>query len=129
MSIKDYLHKPVDAPIVDDVYDIGRGLTFGARVWMPGINIDGRSYDVGYEEMSEEHLKGIPVRLNGELIGHANTDRLGKATITLLPGKKLPEVNPFPVSVGIVGMASHCESVVLGSIIKSFGECLSETRP
>lgn len=47
--------------------EIGRGLTFGARMWMPGINIEGSTYSVGYEDVTEEHRAGIPVRLDGEL--------------------------------------------------------------
>lgn len=102
-------------------FDESRGcLSFGVRAWMPGINIHGRSYSIDYEDMTEEHRKGIPVRIDRELVGHARIESNGKAEITLLPGKTLPVLDAGPLSITTVGMAHSCESAMMEFIDTGF---------
>jgi len=77
--------------------DIGRGntLSFGKMTMMPGITIDGRDYRIAYEQLTEEHFKGIPVRKDGRTIGYVESLADGQATFKLNEGETL-ELAPEP---------------------------------
>lgn len=120
--MKDQILTPVQGKSVSD--KLGRGLC-KRRAWMPGINIYGDSYDIGYEAVTEEHCLGVPIRHHGELIGHATTDPGGKATVTLFEGKKLPQLNSGPTDVFVVGLAPNCEKIALASLEESFRDYLN----
>lgn len=96
MGIKDYLYTPEEAmalpPIsLDGTVDkLGRGnLSFGSSAMIPGITVDGRSYELAMEQMSEGSLKGIPVHRDGKVIGYVDMDYSGAGTIHLNEGESL----------------------------------------
>lgn len=101
--------------------DFGRGndsLSFGARAWMPAVTIDGRDYSLAYEDMTEDHLKGIPVRRDGRTIGHIKSLKEGMASIQLNEGETLDLDQPkLSVSVGNIGfVGQEMEATMLESL-------------
>lgn len=102
--------------------DIGRGndiVSFGMNTWMPSVTIDGHGYHLAYENMTEDHLKGIPVKREGRTIGYIESLEGGLATLKLNEGEVL-ELTPEPsvsVSVGSIGFIGETfEETMLESL-------------
>lgn len=108
MSIKDCLYTPEEATQHHNAgTDIGRGgeLSFGFRTWMPTVTVQGNDYSLAYENVTEDHIKGIPVKRDDRVIGYIESLKDGLATLKLNEGETL-ELSPEPsvsVSVGRIG--------------------------
>lgn len=130
MSIKDHLYTPEEATRQHNAgTDIGRGseLSFGFRTWMPAVTIQGNDYSLAYENITEDHIKGIPVKRDDRVIGYIESLKDGLATLKLNEGETL-ELSPEPsvsISVGRIGFIGETlEGAMLESLDRTVGRAL-----
>lgn len=113
--------------------DMGRGIiSFGCTNWMPAVMIDGRDYTLAYENMTEEHLKGIPVKREGRTIGYIETLKDGVVSMKLNEGETL-DLSPEPsvsVSVGRIGFVGETlEGAMLEAVDRTVKRALHPIEP
>lgn len=132
MSIKDHLYTPEEAAHHHNAgTDIGRGseLSFGFRTWMPAVTIQGNDYSLAYENITEDHIKGIPVKRDDRVIGYIESLKDGLVTLKLNEGETL-ELSPEPsvsISVGRIGFVGE---TLEGAMLESLGSTVDSTlRP
>ncbi len=107
----------------------GSTLNFGMRCQMPAVTVDGRSYSIGYENMSTEHMKGIPIRRDGKVIGHVETARDGVVTVKLNEGETLDLDSSPDISTSLRGLG-YISKAMEGKILEFVSDDFSKAfRP
>ncbi|ABY62884.1 hypothetical protein ST201phi2-1p051 [Pseudomonas phage 201phi2-1] len=106
----------------------GSTISFGQMNLMPAITVHGRDYGVAYENMTEEHLKGIPVRIEGRTIGYVESLKDGTVTLKLNEGETL-DLAPEPQATFSIGntamMGKDLEVALLDNVDQVFKAALN----